>query len=272
MPYRTTSYRFPHETLVFWLTILSVMLVIAFTAAATVCMSGFFVMMIIVLSYYGTRSQHKMLLRHALKVSQLTLPDMITLIKESQKRLQVEGIDIFLASNRTLNAYTFGLSNPKAIILHDSLIKVMDRGEIQFILGHEMGHVALGHTWLNSLIGGMAGIPAPYSASYFLALIFRWWNRACEYSADRAGLLACNQPSKAISALVKLESSGRISSQDLERAYQKIQAEDDDPISSLVELTATHPMLIKRIEQLRKYSVSIEYQHTQTMMNQNLQI
>ncbi len=130
-----------------------------------------------------------------------------------------------------------------------------------------MGHVVLGHTWLNSLIGGMAGIPAPYGASYLLVLIFRWWNRACEYSADRAGLLACNQPAKAVTALVKLVSGGRISPQDLEAAFQRIDAEDEDPISTLVELTATHPMIIKRIEQIRKYASSREYQQIQAKMN-----
>jgi hypothetical protein len=35
-------------------------------------------------------------------------------------------------------------------------------------------------------------------------MAFLWWNRACEYSADRAGLLACGRLHKAISALVKL--------------------------------------------------------------------
>lgn len=271
MPYRTTSYRYPHETLVLWLTVLAVLFVIAFTAAATVCMSGLFVLIILVISYFGTRSQHDLLLQRATKASPQTTPGMVDLISESRSRLQVDAVDIFIASNRSLNAYTFGMSTPKAIVMHDSLFRVMDRDELQFILGHEMGHVALGHTWLNSLIGGMAGIPAPYAATYMLVFIFRWWNRACEYSADRAGLLACNQPTKAITALIKLESGGRISPQGLEHAFQKIETEDDDPISSLVELTATHPMIIKRIEQIQKYASSSEYQQIQVKMNQNLQ-
>jgi Zn-dependent protease with chaperone function len=272
MPYRTTSYRYPYESLILWLTVLVVLLVIAFTAAATVCMSGLFVLIILVVSYFGTRSQHELLLQQATKASPQTTPGMVNLISENKKRLQVDAVEIFIASNRSLNAYTFGMSTPKAIVLHDSLFRIMDRNELQFILGHEMGHVALGHTWLNSLIGGMAGIPAPYAATYLLVFIFRWWNRACEYSADRAGLLACNQPTKAITALIKLESGGRISPQDLERAFQKIEAEDDDPISSLVELTATHPMIINRIEQIQKYASSLEYQQIQAKMNQNLQL
>jgi Zn-dependent protease with chaperone function len=137
----------------------------------------------------------------------------------------------------------------------------MDRDELQFILGHEMGHVALGHTWLNSLVGGMAGIPAPYSASYLLILALRWWNRACEFSADRAGLLACGNTGKALSALVKLElGPSGTSLEAFQRALQRIEAEDDDLLSNLSELLATHPMIVKRLEQIKDYARSKEYQ------------
>ena len=270
MPFRTTSFRYPYERLILWTTILAVLLVIAFTSTATVCMGGVFVLAILLLSYYGTRSQHEMLLQHAMKASAQTTPELINLIYECKKRLQIDAVNIFIAPNRTLNAYTFGMTSPKAIVLHASLFHVMDREEIQFILGHELGHVALGHTWLNSLIGGMAGIPAPYAASFLLAFIFRWWNRACEFSADRAGLLACNQPEKAMNALVKLGAGGRISTQDLESVYQRLQTDGEDPLSALAELTATHPMLIKRIEQIRKYASSNEYRFLQAKMNTNL--
>lgn len=270
-PYHTTAYRYPNENLVLWLTVVVVLIVIAITATATICLSGIFVLLMLVISYSASRTQHELLLQRATQVNQQTAPGLIDPILESRKRLQVEAVDIFIAPNRTLNAYTFGLTSPKAIVLHNALFQVMDRDEMQFIIGHEMGHVALGHTWLNSLIGGMAGIPAPYAASYLLVLIFRWWNRSCEYSADRAGLLACANPGKAVTALVKLEAGGRISPESLEHAMQKIQAEDDDPLSSLAELTATHPMIIKRIEQIRKYAVSADYKQVQNLMNKNLQ-
>ena len=269
--FRTTAYRFPNEILVLSLTIILFVSVIAFTVTATVCVSGIFILAVLILSYTSMQSQHQMLLQKAKLATDEAVPGMGIIISEAKNRLQVEPVDIFIAPSRVLNAYTFGLSSPKAIVLNSALFRVMDADEIQFILGHEMGHVALGHTWLNSLIGGMAGIPAPYGASYLLALIFRWWNRSCEFSADRAGLLACTYPAKAVRALVKLEAgSAAISPEALERILEKIQAEDDNPISSLLELTATHPMIIKRIEQIRKYSASPEYVRIQDLMNKNL--
>jgi len=40
----------------------------------------------------------------------------------------------------------------------------------------------------------MAGVPVGMGAAVLLSFAFRWWNRACEYSSDRAGLLAMRQP------------------------------------------------------------------------------
>jgi Zn-dependent protease with chaperone function len=148
----------------------------------------------------------------------------------------------------------------------------MDADELRFVLGHELGHVRLGHTWLNSLVGGMAGIPSPIGAWALLTLAFRWWNRACEHSADRAGMLACGKPHKALSALIKLEAGPLVRTQaDLERALRIIDAEDDNALSHLEEALGTHPMMIKRITQLRRYARSAEYRRLQEMVNQNVQ-
>ncbi len=129
-----------------------------------------------------------------------------------------------------------------------------------FVIGHEMGHVRLGHTWLNTILGGMAGIPAPYGAAIILAFSFRWWNRACEYSADRAGLLACQNSQKAITALLKLVSGARsLSQKDTERLIKIVDREDDDLMGQMSELLLDHPLVIKRIDHIKTYSNSLEY-------------
>jgi Zn-dependent protease with chaperone function len=135
--------------------------------------------------------------------------------------------------------------------------------EMRFIIGHELGHVALGHTWLNSLIGGMAGIPAPLEAALLLNLAFRSWNRVCEYSADRAGLLACGSLQSATSALVKLVAGSVRSEEQFHRAMDYIDREDDSPLNLLAESFSTHPLLIRRITQLKHYAASAEFKRLQ---------
>ncbi|MGB9586108.1 MAG: M48 family metallopeptidase, partial [Anaerolineales bacterium] len=167
--------------------------------------------------------------------------------------------------NRQLNAYTFGIYNPKVIVLYSSLLEIMDRDELAFIIGHELGHIALGHTKLNSLVGGMAGIPSSGLASAILNFAFLGWNRACEYSADRAGVLANCKPEKAISALVKLVAGkSGMTKQGLLRAFQQIDAEDDSWLGNFNEVFASHPLLIKRIEQIHTYSHTSAYQRLLT--------
>lgn len=269
-PYDTTAYRYPNERLVLALTLLLVLLVIALTATATLCLSFVFVVAMVALSYGISRSHHRALLRQAQPVTSQTAPGLATLVAESVARLQAEQVQVFVAPSRSLNAYTFGLFPPKVVVLNSALLQVMDADELRFVLGHELGHVRLGHTWLNSLVGGMAGIPSPYLASAILAAAFLWWNRACEYSADRAGLLACGKPHKAISGLVKLAAGTDARTRaDLARTLQSIEAENDHLLANLGEALSTHPMTVRRIEQLRRYAASAEYRRLQPLIAQN---
>ncbi len=253
------------------LTLLLVFLVIALTATATVCLSAVFIVAMVALSYAISRSHHRVLLEQALQVTPQDTPGLATLVDESVARLQAGPVRVFVAPSDTLNAYTFGLSSPKVVVLHAPLLQAMDSDELRFVLGHELGHVRLGHTWLNSLVGGIAGIPSPFLASALLTMAFLWWNRACEYSADRAGLLACGKPRKAVSALVKLAAGPEARTQaDLERALSYIEAEDDHALSSLSETLTTHPMTVRRIEELRRYATSSEYRRLQSLLDQNV--
>jgi len=269
--YSTTDYRYPYEYLILVTTIVVVLLVIAFTAAATVCTSAIFIPLVVVLGYFASRGKHQELLTQAQQVTPQSVPEMIPLIKTNYARLQVEPVNVFIVASNQLNAYTFGMDSPKAIVLYSSLFKIMDQDEIQFILGHEMGHVKLGHTWLNTLVGGIAGIPSSLGTAAIMELAFRWWNRACEYSADRAGVLACGKPNKAISALVKLEVGPAARTQaGMQAAIQHLESEDDDIMHNLEELLASHPMIAKRVEQIRQFTNTQEYHYIQSLMDKNL--
>ena len=210
-------------------------------------------------------------MQSAQRVTKNTATDLEPLIEICAQRLQVEPVQVFVLPSRTRNAYTFGMDSPKAIVLYSALLQLMDRDELQFIVGHEMGHICLGHTWLNTLVGGMSGIPSNITSAILMNLAFLWWNRSCEYSADRAGMLACGKPHKAISALIKLEAGGSVRDQEtLSRAIQRIEAEDDDILNNIGEALATHPMIVRRIEEIRKYATSTEYRKLQSLVDQNL--
>jgi Zn-dependent protease with chaperone function len=267
-----TSYRYPNENLILALTLALVIGVIAVTAVATFCGSLLFVLLMLVLSFVLTRSHHNALIQEALPVTPQAQPGLDALAKSCARRLQVGLFNAFIAPGNTLNAYSFGLSAPQGLVIYAGVLRIMDEDELRFIIGHELGHIGLGHTWLNSLVGGMAGIPSPYFAAILLYFAFRWWNRACEYSADRAGLLACGKPEKAASALVKLV-GGPAASRYMEgwqQVMRRIDAEDDTLEGNLQELLSSHPLIIKRLQALRQYAASADYQQLQAQVNRTM--
>lgn len=268
--FRTTAYRYPHEHLILFITLLLVLGVIAFTATATVCLSVVFIAAFLGMSAYFSWSHHNALMQSTQRVTTQDMPDLARLVARGVARLQPGQVETYVARSRQLNAYTFGLSSPKVVVLYSALFQVMDEDELLFILGHELGHVALGHTWLNSLVGGLAGIPASWSAGSLLTLAFLWWNRTCEYSADRAGLLACGNLEKAVRALIKLAAGAEaLRVGGLEKAYRRIDAEDDTWAGNFSEVLQSHPLLIRRIEELRRYAASNQYQSLQSLVAKN---
>jgi len=264
----TTSYRYPHEQLILVLTLFLVLVVIALTATATVCASVIFIGIYIAISAYFSYSHHQSLLSNARRVSLQDTPELAEIVSRGMSRLKPGEVVVYALNSQELNAYTFGLSSPKVVVLYSALFHAMDAEEILFVLGHELGHVALGHTWLNSLVGGMAGIPTSWSAGSLLTMAFLWWNRACEYSADRAGLLACGNPEKAITALIRLAAGPHArTSLALENAYRRIDAEDDTFLGSLNEALSSHPLLIRRIQELRRYASSDQYRRLLALLD-----
>ena len=267
----TTAYRYPGEHLILALTVLAVLAIITLTATATVCLSVVFVVGTVLFAYSRNRSLHRALVGRAQPVTPHETPGLARVVAEAEARLQPGRVRVFVSHQRSLNAYTFGLRSPKVIVLHSPLLQVMDEDEVRFILGHELGHVRLGHTWLNSLVGGVAGIPSPFALSALLAMAFLWWNRACEHSADRAGLLACGKPDKAVSALLKLAVGSDLDTgAEIDQALRRIDAEDNHALADLSEALSTHPRAMRRIEELRAYAASEAYRRLQRLVDGNL--
>jgi Zn-dependent protease with chaperone function len=255
-----TDYRYPSETAIFWGTIILVSLVIILTSAATFCLAGVFILAFFGMAYLSNKSHHQSLIYNAERVDLSRQQPLSDLIRLCQSRLKPGSLDVFVVRENQLNAYTFGVDSPKAIVIYSPMFQLMDAEELMFVLGHEMGHISLGHTWLNTILGGLAGIPAPYGAAVILAMIFRSWNRACEYSADRAGMIACKNPEKAITALLKLVSGDTHLTEGEKAQWIRLLDKQDDSLSGqLQELLSSHPMITKRISQIKEYAGTADY-------------
>ncbi|HUV30647.1 MAG TPA: M48 family metallopeptidase [Acidobacteriota bacterium] len=63
----------------------------------------------------------------------------------------VEGSNIFEVNasrqSSKVSAYMTGLFGSRRIVLYDNLLKNLSHDEIQFVVGHEMGHYVMDHLW-----------------------------------------------------------------------------------------------------------------------------
>lgn len=221
-----------------------VLVVIVFTATATLCGSILFVLLVLGLAWLSTRNHHADLLRHGYRVTAQSAPDVHALVERARQRLQAPPVQVFVVNSPQRNAYTFGLSQPKVVVIYAGLLRLLSPDELVYVIGHELGHVQLGHTWLNSLVGGMAGIPSPFGAAIILQLAFRGWNRACEFSADRAGLVACGHTTTALGAMRKIAGEAAL------RALDDGQNAEE----WFEEVLSTHPMMARRARELHQWA------------------
>ncbi len=97
-------------------------------------------------------------------------------------RASIDGSRVFevqkSADTETVNAYVTGFLGTKRIVLWDTIIEKLDRDQLLFVMGHEMGHYVLGHSWKMLLVFGVSLLGALYMA-YCLAggLIHRFRDR-----------------------------------------------------------------------------------------------
>jgi Zn-dependent protease with chaperone function len=263
-----TSFRYPNEQFILFITISLILVVGVLAAGATICLLPLLVLVFVLIAYQMNRSHHFQLVHQGMRITLQNAPALSKLAEECTRRLRASQVELFVVPSRELNAYTFGLDDPRVVVMYSSLLKYMDADELRFIFGHELGHVLLGHTWLNTILGGMSGVPASLGIALVMVLAFRSWNRACEYSADRAGLLACGNPDKAISALVKLVYREADTPQEMEVALDQIAKQDDSIVNVMAETLDTHPMIARRIEQLKAFAATEQYRRLQVQVNQ----
>lgn len=134
------------------------------------------------------------------------------LMREACSILHVPEPELYVRYDSRVNAMTAGVGRP-FVVVHSALIEGFTDEEILYILGHEIGHIKCGHVLYQMLamtlllvvrVLGQSGLAVGQLATLGLAAAFYEWLRNAEFSADRAGLLVCQDPKVAYTATMKL--------------------------------------------------------------------
>lgn len=164
--------------------------------------------------------------------------------------------NLFVLDSPDLNAYTFGLERPYAMVLCSGLIEHLDVDELAVVVSHELGHVLFEHTFLSSALGGILYHAGP--AGFLWSLTFFRWRRTAELTADRIALLVCGELEICVSTVAKL-ALGLVGERvDVQAVLRHVYDQRGRRVRGhLGELMATHPLVVRRIQALVDFDAEL---------------
>lgn len=219
------------------------------TAIIIFQISIWFILLAILLQLIYVIISQKQLIGNSLMVTEEQFPDIYEIVKENVKQLNIKKTKIFLYQDPYINAYTIGFFPPYSIVLTSALVESLSRDELDFVIGHEMGHIRFGHAKYLSLISPV-GKDIP-----FISWLYSNWQRKSEYTADRVGYVTTNKIRPAISAMVKLTVGLKLSKLvNIDGLIGQIQESERGLITRTSELLLTHPYTTNRIKALVLFS------------------
>jgi hypothetical protein len=168
------------------------------------------------------------------------------------------------------NAFTSGVERPFVTLMSD-LVEDLSPAELEFVMGHELGHVRFGHVLYRdlayhaaALVGAVPvfGGALKFALSAALSQALAAWVRAGEYTADRAGLLACQDLDTALRVLMKLAGVppsliSRVNPAAFLEQAREYEELDSDWVGWLVnrglENGMSHPWPVLRMAELKRW-------------------
>ena len=207
------------------------------------------------------------LLGSAVKAGPNQFPRLYGIAEECARILHIAVPDVYVRQNPTYNATTFGVERP-FVLLFSALVDSFSDDELRYIIGHEMGHIKSQHTLYLSTFHLLTTQAARLAARYGLGMLaFRAarlaleaWSRSAELSADRAGLICSQEAGTAAKALVKLVLGSQRLAGEVNIDEFLRQTSASSPYGVVNELGETHPLIARRIRELRAFGDSQEYQ------------
>ncbi|MBF4161278.1 M48 family metallopeptidase [Nocardioides acrostichi] len=218
------------------------------------------------------RAVRLMLLGSAVRVDDRQFPELHRLLGEVGRTLDCAELpEMYVTANPMLNAMTIGMQRP-VIVLNSGLVDLLDESELRFAIAHELGHAMSGHALYQTLLQRLIQLTAVFGAvplgglglRAIVAALYEW-SRKAELSADRAGLLATQDPAVVVRVHMQLASGGHLEQLDqasfLEQAREYDESGDvrDSVLKLLAMENASHPFAVSRAAELRRWLDSGEY-------------
>jgi Zn-dependent protease with chaperone function len=227
--------------------------------------------------YGGDRTGRLFCLSDMVRVDAAQCAGLHTMLVECCEILDMPVPQMYVDQSPIANAHTFGVESP-VIVVNSGLLELLDEDEWRVVIGHELGHIKAGHVlyrqiaiflarMLHTLGGRTFGLSQGIGLGLFHA--FFYWYRQSELTADRAGLLACQDLDAVIATEMKLAGGSRKLYAQMDREAFLQQGRDYEELGKAdalyqiykanQTLATTHPFPAVRALEIDKWGKGEEY-------------
>ena len=192
--------------------------------------------------------QYKLLDSHnSLMITNIISPIIYSSLKRVVKNLHldIDKINLYVYASSEINAQCYnGINDSYVIVLTSGIVKLLENKELDFVLGHELGHLLLGHT-KEEKFHSEAGMKL---------------SRSKEFSVDRIGLVATRDIDIALRSIMKTISGlpSKFLNFNVSEFLDQLRKFDQFNIQLLDQ--STHPSTLIRARALLLFSTSDKYQ------------
>lgn len=212
-----------------------------------------------------------------LQITARTIPEIHALLVEACKIMGMQEVpELYLMLEDKIQSFSSGQKR-KMIVISSGSVDLLNDQELLFLLGRELGHMRSNHvvyremgdslTLVSQIISDLTlGVGNLLSMPIKIALMH--WYRMSEFTADRAGLLVCQDPEVATQALIKMAGlptkyHGQFSTEEFRRQANSFSEIEVKTFNKFIRFLASYenpqPFTVIRGAQLFKWVDNDEY-------------
>lgn len=208
-------------------------------------------------------------------VTEQSCPELYNQVKSLAEILDVSTQDfpeIYTEWGYFINAYTTGCDQDTLLTIYSGAVDLLTKDQLDYIIGHELGHIKSKHVLYHVMAEMLANWASQFPIASDLIMPLRiglaYWNRMSEFTADRAGLLACQDPEAAINSVIKMagvpqkyfDSVSHDAFLEQAKKFEYLLSGPESIIKNISVLDNTHPWTVLRAAELIKWIDSGEYE------------
>jgi Zn-dependent protease with chaperone function len=206
-----------------------------------------------------------------LNVNARSCPQLHAALLNAAKILDVKDIPAFSTDwHYSIGSFSVG-EKRKRMVLLSGVVDLLNPEELQFMIGHELGHIKCAHITYQMLTESLYLSVANSAIANVLISTIKMpllnWYRISDYTADRAGLLCCQDIRIALTTMIKMAGLPQLCYNQINvnsfiqqaRDFKKQATMTDKVIKYFSVNMAFHPWLVDRASELLNWYDSGEY-------------